>query len=112
MFDTDFDTSRVWTEFMMPFFGYDAVTMLQETHAEYLPPVYPVGSRVYTAFGVGAVEHYSNDKQFYRVKFPFGLAYLNPNSIFYPLVGVTEGEDFKMYGRSNHRLKVLNLEGE
>ncbi|GMH56528.1 hypothetical protein TrST_g9038 [Triparma strigata] len=109
MFDTDLDTSRVWTEFMMPFFGLDAVTLLRETHAEYLPPVYPVGSKINTAFGVGVVEHYSNDKQFYKVSFPFGRAHLNPNSIFYPLFGTNPEEDIKIYGRSNHRLKPLAL---
>ena len=113
IFDTDLDCSRVWCEFFLPFFALDTVTLLKETHAEYLPPVFPVGLTLMTSFGVGKVLYYSNDKQFYRIQLPYGVAWLNPNSIFYPIIGVPDvgdkDDELRIYARHNHRLKQLTL---
>ena len=109
-FHTDLDCSRIWCELFLPFFAFDRFTMLKETHAEYLPPVFPNNLTVMTSFGVGKVLYYSNDKQVYRVQLDYGIGYLSPNCIFYPIVGV-DGEDneLKLYARHNHRLKSLVL---
>ena len=103
-FHTDLDCSRIWCELFLPFFGFDSFTMLRETHAEYLPPVFPNNLTVMTSFGVGKVLFYSNDKQVYRVQLAYGIGYLSPNCIFYPIVGVDD--ELKLYARHNHRLKV------
>jgi len=109
-FNTDLDCSRIWCELFLPFFGFHSFTMLRETHAEYLPPVFPNNLTVMTAFGVGKVLYYSNDKQIYRVKLDYGMGWLSPNSIFYPIVGIDGGDDeLKLYARHNHRLKSLVL---
>ena len=116
-FNTDLDCSRIWCEFMLPFFGYSYVALLGESHSEYLPPVYPNGTIVNTTFGIGKIVFYSNDRQYYKVELPYGTGFLNPNSIFYPMIEdefepkKDDDGTARLCARHNHRFKSMPLPG-
>ncbi|GMI40977.1 hypothetical protein TeGR_g14739, partial [Tetraparma gracilis] len=114
-FDTDLDCSRIWCEFMLPFFDYEPTTLIAESHSEYLPPVYPTGTVVHTTYGVGKISYYSNDRQYYKVDLPYGTGWINPNSVFFPVLTgpqekpPTPPDVTKISARQNHRLKTIVL---
>jgi len=78
-------TSRIWLEFMRPFYDYPVEMVLQETH-HYDPndtrnPIYPPGVMVSTSFGDGHVIGYNPEEKKYEIKLPYGVGFLQGGSI-------------------------------
>lgn len=86
---------RIWMEFMVPFFGYPVQWVQDEARESFggklnnVVVQYAVGQHVKTAFGDGTILAFlpGNETQGpqYRVRLPFGIAFLNPSSIAHGL---------------------------
>ncbi|KAG7369838.1 paired amphipathic helix repeat-containing protein [Nitzschia inconspicua] len=82
---------RIWTEFMISFFGYPSNWVIDEARESFCGKIndvvvkYASGQRVQTALGVGTIQAFLNTDAGprYRVKLPFGSAVLQPYAILH-----------------------------
>jgi len=102
---------RIWTEFMLPFFGYPTFWVLDESRKSYRGKLnnavvqYAVGERVMTAFGEGTIQAFddgidSEEGPRYRVKLPFGNGHLQPYAILHNV----DAKDGSRYARRDDEM--------
>jgi len=102
---------RIWTEFMLPFFGYPTFWVLDESRKSYLGKInnsvvqYAVGERVMTAFGEGSIESFeggieSEEGPRYKVKLPFGVGHVQPYAILHNV----DAKDGSKYARRDDEM--------
>jgi len=102
---------RIWTEFLLPFFGYPSFWVLEESRQSYQGKIsnavvqYAVGERVMTAFGEGTIVAFedgidSEEGPRYRVKLSFGYGHLQPYAILHNV----DTKDGSKYTRRNDEM--------
>ena len=111
------EISRVWLEFMMPFYDYPLEMVLGETHTQpnstknsnttKIAALFPPNIRVKTCFGEGKIIKVIDEgTRKYQIQLDYGVAYLQGGSI----LGILGDQTYKcFYGRNVRSNKVEKI---
>mmetsp|Transcript_29093 Transcript_29093/g.79860 ORF Transcript_29093/g.79860 Transcript_29093/m.79860 type:complete len:698 (+) Transcript_29093:1680-3773(+) len=82
---------RIWAEFMVPWYGYPAYWATEEVRQSFSGRLshsvvkFGVGQKVKTIYGDGTITLFVESKNRYRVRLPFGTAFLGPTAILHAI---------------------------
>jgi len=82
---------RIWAEFMLPWYNYPAHWVMDEIRQSFSGRLshsvvkFAVGQKVKTIYGDGTITLFVESKGRYRVKLPYGTAFLAPAAILHSI---------------------------
>lgn len=82
---------RIWSEFMVPWYGYPSHWVMEEMRQSFLGRLshsvvkFAVGQKVKTIFGDGTIVLFLEAEGRYRVKMSYGTAFLGPTAILHSI---------------------------